>query len=1661
MPIQRAVRLAIVIALVSTGIQAVGLVAQQLPEALAAPSDIALVQYGTTGTGTSCPQGSGRTALLFQQVTAGNLLVVVAAAKGGGNINLRVANPAGFTKLDGSPPGSTEAAVFYKIADGTETYVNVGGDDSFSQINLWVGEYSGVDTANPVDVWTSNGKEGVNAVSNIYTGATDEPGYKNGLYLYAFAIFNAESYAIPVRFAGVHDAALLDDAHCRPAATSSSSRTLVYDAIGTDGYQDTAHAHLYFGHSGAKHIRAWAIVFKANDAAAAGTPAAAGGTSAAEQVRGDISSSVTSRSLSWVPSPAAGRRLIASVRTVANVSGVTHSAPPGWTEVGATQEIRVRDFGAQYVADSVWTKTANGNETTETWTFSQQVPYGQIIGAAYSGIGNINGEKLFDAHLGHYFHPSTTAEAATPRGRANADTVNFAFLSTDNSTGAISLLTNGWVVDGSVGGGNFGRFWILRKNTSTEGDIATRVEFSYGSSTRVGELIAFSILSAQNVPDGQTYGSCGGGVEAVNPSACLSDPVNTRTGSFTTSVTDLALPGIGVPLAFTRSYTSADTIQGPMGIGWTHSFAPSLSVKGNGDVTLRSGNGQQVRYIRRSNGTFKGDPGSRSTLVAVSGGYELTRMDQTVYAFDSQGRLTALRDRNANELTLAYGGDSLPDTITDTAGRTITLSHNGSGKLTGITLPDGRSVAYTYNSGRLASVTDLRGKTTTYAYNASDQLTEITDPNGHRVIKNTYSGGRVVEQEDAMGEVSTFSWDEATETATMTDARGKEWKDVYDGGRLVKRIDPLGGTTEYAYDADLNVTTLTDPPGKSWSMTYDGRGNLLSRTAPAPLSHTESFTYDSTNNLTSATDGRGNTTTYAYDGDGNLTTATASGSTVTAFGRNAAGELTSLTDPRGKVTTFDYDGDGNLTEVLTPLGNKTTMGYDSSGRMTSRVEPRGNASGATPADYRWTYAYDDAGHPTTVTDPLGNTNTFIYDDAGNLTARTDAKNRRTVFSYNAANELTQVAAPDTTTTSYDYDESGHLASRTDAKGHTTTYRYDDVGRLLEVADPLGSQWTYHYDAGGNLIEAITAAGNATPASDDGTITYSYDAASRLTGIDYSDATPDVTFAYDANGNLTRMADGVGTETRNYDALDRLTGVTRGSDTFSYAYDAGSNLTRRTYPDGTVVDLGYDDDSRMASVTSGGGNTTYAYDHAGNLTFTAFPNGTSETHAYDRAGRLTTVAHSGGVGASSSFAYTLDQVGNPTQVTTPEGTTTYTYDSLDRLTTACFATPCPAGPDLSYAYDTVGNRTSETRSTGTTTYAYNVGDQLTSTTGSLGTTSFAYDANGNQTASGGRSFAYDLANRMTSTTGGGATTTYTYDGAGKRLSRAAGSEVTSYLWDPNHSLPELAMEREGSGSLLRRYVHGNDLVSLATGGQSYFYQHDGLGSVVGLTSSSGTRPSSHRYEPYGAERPSAGGLPIPVVSPTSPMRFTGELFDQDTGLYHLRAREYDPTTGRFLSRDPLTPPMSEPGVSSYAYANNRPTVLVDPSGMRGEGPSSYIGPTVGSCPNIAFAGLIALGWNPPDYSLNGFDSAPFVAQTQCIRVTRTEQLVQSQISLDSGAILILLAKAQEKQLSPEEQQALDDKQNGRPFDAKALNRALRKLVHNEKIRGERNIQRRGG
>jgi RHS repeat-associated protein len=243
----------------------------------------------------------------------------------------------------------------------------------------------------------------------------------------------------------------------------------------------------------------------------------------------------------------------------------------------------------------------------------------------------------------------------------------------------------------------------------------------------------------------------------------------------------------------------------------------------------------------------------------------------------------------------------------------------------------------------------------------------------------------------------------------------------------------------------------------------------------------------------------------------------------------------------------------------------------------------------------------------------------------------------------------------------------------------------------------------------------------------------------------------------------------------------------------------------------------------------------------------------------------------------------------------------------------------------YSYDGVGNRLSQTTENGTTTYTYDAADELTSETTGSDTTDYAYDLNGNETQAGSTQYAYNLANELIQQTKGESEVSYTYTGDGLTASRTGPSGTTNYAWDSNFDLPQLAIE--GSNS----YTYGVEPLGFVTPGGTYTYHTDLLGSVVELSNSSGTSVESYRYSPYG-EADSGGDDPEADSALGNSLRYAGQYLDSETDLYDMRAREYDPGTGRFLEIDPMEAEVGDPSVGVYVYVDDQPTVEVDPSGM---------------------------------------------------------------------------------------------------------------------------------
>jgi RHS repeat-associated protein len=702
--------------------------------------------------------------------------------------------------------------------------------------------------------------------------------------------------------------------------------------------------------------------------------------------------------------------------------------------------------------------------------------------------------------------------------------------------------------------------------------------------------------------------------------------------------------------------------------------------------------------------------------------------------------------------------------------------------------------------------------------------------------------------------------------------------------------------------------------GASAPFTYDALNRLVETDYPDGSAKKRSF--DFRNNVVKATDQAGNVTLNAYD---------------------LAGRLTSVTRGYGSstpsTTTYAYDNASRKVSETDALGHTTSYTYDADNRLVALSGVKGN----------FTYAYDDAGNRISTTDANNNTTQFqydarkrliktlnpdstsivnTYDGPGNLASVTDQAQNTVQYTYDAANQLKSVIQlnhpnPSANTNSYGYDPLGNLTGLTDENLHTTRNLFDVMNEPVQKILPDQTLTeTRSYDAAGNLVSLTHFNGVTT--------TYTYDALNRRLTLS-TPGEPTVSFTYSPTGKRATMSVGSWKTTYSYDQLDRLTTKAAPAGTLTYSYDSAGNLASMSsnHVNGILVQYAYDELNRLSTVVDnrlqGNQTTTYTYDPASNVATVTAPNGLQTTLNYDSLNRITSLST-----PISSYTYTLGATGIRTGATEGNGRTlTWNYDGIYRLTNETISNdPSQNNGTASYALDPVGNRLSLNSSlpgVNSGSFTFNADDEISSET---------YDANGNVLATNGTTYTYDSENHMTSANNGAVR--MIYDGDGNRVAKIVGGVTTQYLVDDLNPtrLPQV-VEEVVNGAVTRQYTYGLQRISenqIINGAWTpSFYVYDGSGSVRYLTNSAGVVTDEYEYDAYGNSFTKSGTTPNNYL-------YRGEQYDSDLGLYYLRARYYNPSTGRFLSRDPENGVITDPAtLHKYTYAGGDPVNLIDPRG----------------------------------------------------------------------------------------------------------------------------------
>lgn len=817
-------------------------------------------------------------------------------------------------------------------------------------------------------------------------------------------------------------------------------------------------------------------------------------------------------------------------------------------------------------------------------------------------------------------------------------------------------------------------------------DSATfsNVSISYGSTLPNPQISGFSPSSG---PPGTllTVSGSGFGATQANGSVFQVNGVNatveswsdTQIKAFVADDTDTGPVGIvvGGISVLNANFNVIFTANVTDSLGHTTTYHSSLAgdewkftdSEGSGCSTCTVRGSFTNQYDANGNPMSSVDPNGNNTLWAFDSTGDMTTKftplggetaATTTYTYNYMGEVTQMTDPLGNVTTYNYDGNgnllsvTTPYPNNNTPASVTSFTYNSLGELTQITDPLNNVTKVTYTpQGYISTITDPQSNVTTYGYDSRGNRTSVTDALNHQTTFTYDAGNRLTQITYPDSTTTSFTYDYRGRRITATDQNGKTTTYAYDSAdRLTSVTDAANNVTQYAYDTQSNLLSFTDANSRTTSFEYDSNGRVTQTTFPSNL--VETYAYDANHNLTSKTDRKNQTIQYVYD---------------------ALNRLTQKNYPDGTSADYTYDLVGKILQVNDPTG-AYGFAYDNMGRLIGSTTTYSFLPNTT---FTNSYAYDANSNRIGFTAPDGSTNTYTYDTLNRLTTLANSWAGSFGFSYDALSRRTQMTRPNNVTTNYSYDNLSHLLSvlhqlssstidgasftldsagnrtaKTDyLAGLTSIYTYNPIYELTHVTQGTNTTESYSYDPVGNRLSSL------------GLSPYSYNTSNELT------STPNVSYAYDYNGNLTSKTDSTGTTNYAWDFDNRLISVVLpgSGGTVTFKYDLFGRRVQKSFVQNsttTVTNYVYDGDDTIEETdqngnalakyartlaideplaqSRSGATSYYETDALGSVTsLTSLSGAVSESYVFDSFGKVLTTTGS----ATNPFQYIAREFDN--------------------------------------------------------------------------------------------------------------------------------------------------------------------------------------------------------------------------------------------------------------------------------------------------------------------------------------------------------------------------------------------------------------------------------
>ncbi|UFJ41428.1 hypothetical protein LOK74_02510 [Brevibacillus humidisoli] len=703
-----------------------------------------------------------------------------------------------------------------------------------------------------------------------------------------------------------------------------------------------------------------------------------------------------------------------------------------------------------------------------------------------------------------------------------------------------------------------------------------------------------------------------------------------------------------------------------------------------------------------------------------------------------------------------------------------------------------------------------------------------------------------------------------------------------------------------------------------------------------------------------------------------------------------------------RKTTYLYNDDGSLASATNALGQETTYwranaAFDegTGSYLPMRAEKVEYPNGLAVATY-----YDRYGRAEKTVEETGDGNKeqtthYDYNDFGFVTDKEvegdTGESRDWEYQYDLRGNLIYLEDPEHNEYRYTYDALDNLIDVYQNDQHTTRYRYNVLSWKLAEEDLLNDrEESYRYTVNGNVDTYTDKAGQEYE--------YDYTPYYEVEELEISDRFGDVVYTkqneYDPSSRLLVEESDTGGHTvrYRYDPFHRMTQFTALGHTYRVKYqndpdtinpynldDLDDLVDGFVYSDGTEVEYEYDELGRLERLNSPlTGQVSYDYDtdEDGETVTTSYPNGISMEAERNSFGETLETTHSNGWDETNVY----DDFGNIAAVLRDGQVWTYQYDEIDRIVEEAN----PGEQVREYQYDGLGNR-----------------KRQLSGEFPMPTESWEYE--------------YDALNRLIEAEVDDTEARYTYYPNGLRATKTVEGETTQYVYFKGRVVEEL----DASGRIKAQNVYGNQLVlrkDAAVSGKSGFYLYNSHGDVMKVVDkNTGRTLNEYQYDAWG--NPVDAGHREEM---SNPFRYAGEVYDEETGMYYLRARYYDPRIGRFVTEDTYKGQVDNPlTLNRYTYVHNNPLRYVDPSGHRldaahGNGginkdPSGILRTDNGK-------GNVYWEYYDSLYELNGSGAVPETIRPEYTGNAKydEETAMYIEMALSTGGILVNSAKQGVKQ-----------------------------------------------